>query len=214
MTSSSKLTFISAEQYLAAEEHAACRHEYVDGLVFAMTGGTRRHNLIAQNICFRLREHLRGGSCRAYIEAVKARVEATNSFYYPDVMVACDKFDKKSVFTAYPVLIVEVLSPATAATDRREKAFAYKQIETLQEYLIVHQSRKRVELHRKDQQGHWEISEFGAGSEFMLDSMPAGPFKLSMEHIYEDIDMDQSDELVVHEDAEDEWNQEESEVDC
>jgi len=208
MTTANRSTYISIEEYLANEEIASLRHEYVDGRVFAMTGTTRKHNLISINICLKLTEHLRGSRCRVYMSDVKARVEVTNSFYYPDVMVACDKFDKKSVFTAYPVLIVEVLSRKTAATDRREKAYAYKQIESLQEYLIVHQSRKRVELHRKNEQGNWDIFEFGPGTELTLESI-VGSLKVSMDSIYEGVDSDLGGSgLDVREDVECEWNEE------
>jgi len=209
---SAYLSHMSSEEYLAREENASVRHEYVDGLLFAMTGTTRKHNLISINICTRLREHLRRSRCRVYMSDVKARVEFTNSFYYPDVMVACDKFDKKSVFTASPVLIVEVLSRKTATTDRREKAYAYKQIESLQEYLIVHQSRKRAELHRRNKQGNWDIFEFGTGAELTLESIPVGTLKLSMDEIYEDVDSEPG-HLEVGENAEAEWDEEEKEGD-
>jgi Uma2 family endonuclease len=212
VTTANKLTYISVQEYLANEEGASLRHEYVDGRTFAMSGTTRKHNLIAGSIYSKLREHLRGKRCSAYMSDVKARVEATNSFYYPDVMVACDKFDKKSVFTAHPVLIGEVLSPKTAATDRREKAYAYKQIESLHEYLIVHQSRKRAELHRKNAHGNWDVFEFGPGTELTLESIPGGVFKLSMIEIYEDVDAHLGG-LEVHEDAEADWNEEEHELD-
>jgi Uma2 family endonuclease len=201
------------QEYLLTEESASVRREYIDGRVFAMTGTTRKHNLIAGSIYSKLREHLRGSRCRVYISDVKARVEATNSFYYPDVMVACDRFEKKSVFTACPVLIVEVLSPKTAATDRREKAYAYKQIESLQEYLIVHQSRKRAELHRKNAQGDWEVFEFGPGAELTLQSIPGSAMKLSIVEIYEDVDWEQDSGLSVREESEDEWTEEDDESD-
>jgi Uma2 family endonuclease len=116
---------MSVDEYLSSEEHASVRREYVDGRVFAMTGVTKRHNIIAGNIYSILRAHVRGSQCRAYISDVKVRVEAANSFYYPDVMVSCEPFDHKSVFTSTPRLIVEVLSRSTAAIDRREKVLAY-----------------------------------------------------------------------------------------
>src|ERR1700678_3274194 len=119
--STARLLYITAEEYLTEEAHAPLKHEYVDGRVFVMTGSTLRHNIIASNIQSILRTHVRGSRCRAYIADVKVKVESTNSFYYPDVMVSCDKYDDKSVFTCNPELVVEVLSRSTAAIDRREK---------------------------------------------------------------------------------------------
>lgn len=153
-----------------------------------MSGGTSRHNTIALNIAAICRNHVRGSQCRTYIADVKTQVEATNSFYYPDVMVACHPYNDKSVFIKCPVLIVEVLSRSTASIDRREKATAYRQIETLKEYLIVHQSRKQMELHRVNAQGNWDIFEFGPGAELILESIPVGPLHISIEAIYEDVD--------------------------
>lgn len=199
MPDSKKLQFPTAEEYLASEETSPVKREYVDGRVFAMTGVSRRHNVISGNIHSILRAHVRGSGCRAYIADVKARVEAANSFYYPDVMVSCDQHDDRAVFTSSPVLIVEVLSRSTASIDRREKVLAYKQIDSLQEYLIVHQSKKRVELHRRNKQGQWEILEFGPGSEMLLESLPTGPLTLSIEAIYEDVDLPPESEWRVHE---------------
>jgi Uma2 family endonuclease len=168
-----------------------------------MTGVTKRHNVIAGNLHSILRNHVRGSKCRAYISDVKARVEATNSFYYPDLMVSCEKYDAKSVYSNCPVLVVEVLSRSTAVIDRREKVFAYRQIKDLKEYLIVHQTKKKVELHRKNDQGIWQITEFGEGAELQLDSIPVGPLRFPLESIYEDVDWEQ--DLAVHEELDDEW---------
>src|SRR5271156_6653396 len=129
-----KPVYLTVERYLEEEERAALRHEYVDGRIFAMTGATRRHNIIAGNIYSMLRSHVRGSRCRAYVSDVKVHVESTNSFYYPDVMVSCDAYDAKAVFTDHPLVIVEVLSRSTAAIDRREKVLAYRKIESLREY--------------------------------------------------------------------------------
>lgn len=208
MPTPDRLVYITVEEYLANEEHASLRHEYVDGRVFAMTGVTRRHNVIAGNIYSILHAHVRGSRCRAYISDVKVRVESTNSFYYPDVMVACDRFDEKSVFTASPVLIVEVLSRSTATIDRREKVLAYRQIDSLREYLIVHQKKKQAELHRKNEQGSWDIFEYGQEADLLLESIPIGPLTFSIDAIYEDVDWPHDRDWKVREEAEEEWQDE------
>jgi Uma2 family endonuclease len=203
MSTSRKIQEMSVEEYLASEERASVRHEYIDGRVFAMSGVTKRHNVIAGNLFSILRNHVRGSRCRAYVSDVKARVQATNSFYYPDLMVSCEKYDEKSVYSDCPVLLVEVLSRSSAMIDRREKVLAYRQIEALQEYLIVHQTKKKVELHRKNDRGNWEIVEFVEGAEPQLDSIPVGPLRFPLESIYEDVDWEQ--DLAVHEELDDEW---------
>lgn len=210
MTTPSKLLYMTAEEYLAFEERASVKHEYVDGRIFAMSGVTRRHNVIACNIYSLLRPHLRGGRCRAYVADVKVKVEPTNSFYYPDVMVSCDEYDDKSVFTDSPVLIAEVLSRSTATIDRREKVLAYRRLESLREYLIVHQRKKSVELHRKNKSGDWEIFEFGQSGELALEVLkysPAGAIRISMDEIYEDVNVPSLDDGMVREEviAEEEW---------
>jgi Uma2 family endonuclease len=139
---------------------------------------------------------------------VKLRVEATNSFYYPDVMVSCEKYAKNSSVVLRPVLVVEVLSRSTAAIDRREKMFAYRKIDSLSEYLIVYQNQQKVELHRRDRSGEWMIAEFGSESEVTLEAIPVGPLKLSLQQIYEDIDWRHDDALEVREDADDDYDEE------
>jgi len=203
MSHASKLTKMTVDEYMAFEKRATIRHEYVDGRIFAMTGATKRHNLIAGNIYSILRAHVRGSRCRAYVSDVKARVESMNIFYYPDVMVSCEAFEKDSTFTSSPVLIVEVLSRSTAAIDRREKMLAYKQIESLKEYLIVHQTKQLVELHRKSENGSWDVFEFALGTEMELGAIPVGSIKISLAAIYEDIEWPHENSWKVREDAED-----------
>src|SRR5262249_11031425 len=112
---------ISINEYLALEAKSSIRHEYLNGRIFAMTGATQRHGIITDNIVSRLKTHLKGGPCRAHTRDLKVKVEATNSIYYPDVIISCTKRDDNSLFAPDPVLIVEVLSPSTASIDRREK---------------------------------------------------------------------------------------------
>lgn len=204
-----KFHHISVEKYLADEERASVRSEYVDGQVFAMSGGTSRHALIISNLHAIIHMHVKGSRCRTYAGNFKVKVEAANSFYYPDVMVSCDHIDDKTVFTAKPTLIVEVLSPSTAVIDRREKVIAYKQIESLAEYLIVHQRKMQVQLHRRNDRQGWDILEFGPGAELLLTSIPAGPLKIPIEAIYEGVQWQHDNEWQVREDSQDESLQEE-----
>jgi Uma2 family endonuclease len=148
-----KLSYITVAEYLESERGAEVRHEYVDGSIYSMAGISRRHNRIASN-CFRLfSDHLDETNCETYFEGVHLRTTSTTC-YYPDVVVTCETDRKDDNYVIqYPCLIVEVLSPSTAATDKREKLIAYKLLESLQEYAIVWQDEMRVELHRRQSEG-------------------------------------------------------------
>lgn len=146
--------YLTPEQYLALEARSPLKHEYVAGEIYAMTGGTQRHNVISGNAYFALRQHLRGGPCQVFMGDVKLRVAGANAYYYPDVVVSCrESADPTkagdSLFADDPVLVIEVLSPGTEAIDRREKLAAYRQLPSLKEYALVAQDRQRVEIYRR-----------------------------------------------------------------
>ncbi len=123
MTSSAAHTAFDAERYLAWEEQQAEKHEYVGGEVFAMVGARREHVVVAGNLFAAFKQRLRGGPCQVYISDLKLRVETADAFFYPDVMVSCDARDHAaSQFIAHSILIVEVLSESTAATNSRRIA--------------------------------------------------------------------------------------------
>lgn len=184
VTLADKVEYMSVEEYLRTEVFASVKREYVDGQVFVMSGANRKHNIIAGNIFTTLHAFLEGSPCRAFMEAFKAWVQEANCFYYPDVMVACDDAEDESVYTTEPILIVEVLSPSTAAIDRREKRINYMKILTLREYMIVHQRRRRVELYRRLPVGSWNLSVYGSGDSVSLESLPIGKLTISVDSIY------------------------------
>jgi Uma2 family endonuclease len=172
---------------LDLEAQSDVRHEYVAGRVFAMAGASEAHNVIALNIAARLRASLRGSGCRAFIFDLKARVELTDAFYYPDVMATCEEFDAGGLFKSRPFLIVEVLSRSTASVDRREKFAAYRQLDSLREYAVVYQDRRRAELHRKDEGGRWQTVILGEQDVLLFKSLPTEPLLMTMDDIYEDV---------------------------
>lgn len=185
---------MDVDEYLRFERASMKRHEFVNGQVFAMTGASSRHNIIVLNIASCLRQHVRGSKCRTYAIDQKLRT-ATDDFYYPDVIVACEHFDKNSEYSERAVLIVEVLSKSTSSIDRREKVFAYRQIPTLMEYLIVLQNRKKVQLHRREKE-EWVVLEFGPGDNIDLLS-ELHPMRISMDQIYEEIDWNRGNSWEV-----------------
>ena len=182
------LTHLSVKEYLKAEESSEIRYEYLGGQIFAMSGGSKEHNLITLNIASRLRSHIRGSSCSVFMSDMKVRLELANKgksiFYYPDVVVSCDSEDQDRFFLNYPCLIIEVLSPSTETTDRREKLVNYRTLKSLQEYVLVSQDEVKVEVYRKDFQGNWSLIILGQDDELHLDSIGA---TLTMAEVYEDV---------------------------
>lgn len=144
---------MTVEEYLDFEERSTTRHEYVEGEVFEMSGVTRRHNTISGNVYVGLRAAARGGPCRVHIAEVKLR--AGGVIYYPDGMVACGPPPADERIEDAPSLVVEVLSPSTQSTDRREKLMVYKGIASLGAYLIIDQMQRGVDRHWRDANGEW-----------------------------------------------------------
>jgi Uma2 family endonuclease len=127
-------------EYLAWEELQEFRHEYIDGKIYAMTGGIVNHGRIALNIGSILANHLRGSGCMVLNSDVKVQVSDANStsYCYPDISVTCDERDRQAdQFISHPCLIIEVLSPATEGYDRGGKFRKYRRSTTLQEYVLV-----------------------------------------------------------------------------
>lgn len=171
---------LSVGEYLRGENESEIKHEFIYGEVFAMAGTSDRHNRIAGNIFSRIDNHLGNSRCEAFIESVKLKADE-QTFYYPDVMVACDRNPASAYYREEPVLLVEILSPSTERTDRHEKLSVYKKIPTLQEYLIVSQNRIFIEVHRRTD-GDWQTEIYDEiAAEIRLDSID---FTLTLEEIY------------------------------
>lgn len=148
-------TLIDVEEYLQGEELAELRHEFVDGMVYAMSGASERHNRIALNVAFHLRSAARGTACGVFISDMKLRVSTHNAFYYPDILLTCDADDREELYKSRPCLIVEVLSPGTELIDRREKLLVYRTLPSLRHYLLISQDRRLVEHYRRTDSG-WQ----------------------------------------------------------
>lgn len=172
---------LSVERYLELEKDSPVRHEFVGGQLYAMTGTTKRHNLIVGNILVALRTAARGTSCPVYSESVKVRTPG-DIVYYPDVMVACEPDSVDPYVELEPCLLVEVISPTTESTDRREKLIAYRTIPSLQAYLIVDQDSPRVQLHVRDGHGQWLQADVIGDGAFPV---PCPRTELTLDAIYE-----------------------------
>ena len=150
--------YLSPEEYLAIERQAEYKSEYVDGVMYAMAGGSERHNLIAANLIISIGVQIRNRSCRVYPSDLKVRVPNSKRFFYPDVSVVCGgtRFadDERDVILN-PIVIVEVLSESTAAYDRGKKFLSYQQIDSLREYLLVSQDEMIVEHYVRQNNETW-----------------------------------------------------------
>lgn len=177
---------LTVEEYLEGEQDSEIRHELIDGQVLAMSGASDYHNLIAGNFYTRLRAHLRGGPCRVFMSDLKARIEAIDDFYYPDVMVTCDARDSARYYKNHPCLVIEVLSPRTQKRDRNEKMWSYLGMESLREYIMVAQDKIEVEVYRRDAQGKWQREVLGPGDELRLTALPGQPLLMAMTEVYEE----------------------------
>ena len=174
---------MSVEDYLAFEERSPVKHEYVAGEVYKMSGVTTRHNLITLNIVGPLRHAARSRGCKVFATDVKLRA-AADRFYYPDVMVACGKAADVELIIEAPSVIVEVTSPSTRATDRREKLDAYRRIPSLSVYLIVDQRRRQVLAYSREAGGEWLREEIRGDGE-----VPVLGTSITLDEIYEDIEL-------------------------
>ena len=175
---------ISVEDYLAGEQHAEVRHEYIHGQVYAMTGASDRHGLIVNAMAFALTAAARRKGCQLFSSDMKLRLELGGNtiFYYPDLLLSCDPQDRDPYFSRSPCMIVEVLSTSTARIDRREKLLAYQSLPSVQTYLLVEQAFQRVEVYRRSH--HWQVEYFEQG-EIPLDCLDMA---LPVSEIYIDVD--------------------------
>lgn len=153
---------LTPEQYLDAERSAELRHEYYDGHIYAMSGGSYQHGQIIGNLTGELRTALTARPCSVVPNDLRLRVSPDGLYTYPNVIVICGdpRFaDDRRDTLLNPALIVEVLSPSTEAYDRGFKSAQYRTVESLEEYALVSQVEPRVEVFHRQSGGHWLLSE-------------------------------------------------------
>jgi len=186
MVASPQQDYITPEEYLQLELGSDVKHEYIDGYAYAMAGANDAHVTVSLNLATLLRSHVRGSNCRVYISDMKARIEKSNRYYYPDIMVTCDERDKKNTTEKkFPCLIVEVLSDSTEAFDRGDKFADYQLLETLQEYVLINVKRQRIECFRRNNEGLWVLQSYTFEDKyFQLQSIN---FEGEMSAVYEDV---------------------------
>jgi len=136
------------EEYLALEERTGVRHELVEGIAYAMVGGSEKHNLVIGNLFAAL--HGARGPCRVFQQGMKLRFRAFpgDTGHYPDVMLCCDPSDDDPLFKERPSFLAEIHSPSTERVDQGEKLLRYQAIPTLREYLVAHSTRAEAHVFR------------------------------------------------------------------
>ena len=151
-------TFLTPEQYLEIERRAETKSEYWQGEMFAMSGASYEHNVLAANLLAGLHQQLRGKSCGVFGSDMRVHIPATGLYTYPDVVGVCGEprlADEHFDILLNPVFLAEILSPSTEAYDRGRKFEHYRTVESLQEYLLVTQDRMQADLYTRQADGSW-----------------------------------------------------------
>ena len=170
-------------EYLALEAQSEDRLEFLDGLVYAMAGGTPEHARLAMEIGAELRDALRPKGCAVYSSDLKLRIDATNRSTYADVVVICGPEQRAAIdpnAVTNPTIIVEVLSPSTEAADRGEKWRHYRHLSSLREYVLVSQGEPYIEVFRREGD-EWILRSSVAGETFEL---PSQGVSIAVDAIY------------------------------
>jgi Uma2 family endonuclease len=171
-------------EYLEIEDGSTgVKHEYVGGEIYAMAGGSPEHAALTSALGMLIGLHLRGGPCRTYSSDLRIGIAAADVYTYADLSVVCDPVERDSASSTHvtnPRLVVEVLSHSTERYDREQKRLYYQQIESLAEYVLVSQDRRRVEVWRRDETG-WAHAVSGEGESARLECID---FDLDVDELY------------------------------
>ena len=195
MSSIAARTYLTPEEYIVAERKATLKSEYLNGEIVAMSGASDMHNLITMNTSTALYNQLADRGCRVYASDMRVGISTGISYFYPDIAVPCDKprFEDDVFDTLInPQVIIEVLSDSTAGYDRGEKFIRYRQLESLQEYILLSQDQVQVD-HYLRQGKQWVLSEFSA-LEDVLPLVSIGA-ELSLRQIYRFVEFETDDSL-------------------
>ncbi len=190
---------MSEAEYLAFERQSRDKHEFYLGEIFAMSGASRKHNLISGNLFGELRERLKDRRCEAYVGNMRVRVKPNGLYTYPDVVVVCGEpeFLDSDVDTLLnPTLLIEVLSDSTEKNDRGTKFKQYRQIPSLREYILVSQDEPLIEHFTRRGDTYWELTETaGLDSQLVLSSLGC---QIPLAEVYSKVDFSPKDDDVAN----------------
>lgn len=163
------------DQYLEMERQSPIRHEFIDGRVYAMSGGNQRHSRISINVVLALLERLENGPCQVFNSDMRVRLANERDHLYPDASVSCDAHDladDRADYIRFPRLVAEVLSDSTERYDRGVKFDLYRGRGALREYILLDAARIAVEVRTRENDGSaWTTSTYGAGDDVALRSV-------------------------------------------
>ncbi len=181
-------TRLTPEQYLAIERKAETKSEFYRGEMFAMAGASEEHCLIKDNMAREVGNQLKDSSCRVVTSDLRVKIDATGLYTYPDVVIYCGRpeFEDGVLDTLLnPRAIVEVLSKTTEAYDRGAKFRHYRQIASLQEYVLVSQDQPLAERHVRQPDGSWVMTEL-AGLERVFE-FASVPVRVPLAEVYREV---------------------------
>ncbi|MFT3764861.1 MAG: Uma2 family endonuclease [Minicystis sp.] len=180
-------TGLSEQEYLSFERSSPERHEYADGEIFAMSGGTAEHSAVCLNLMGELRSALSGRPCRAFESNLRVRIAATGRYVYADGSIVCGRpefLDDTRDTLLNPRVLVEVLSDSTEAYDRGDKFEGYRTIASFQEYVLASQKKPLIEVFTRQQDGSWALRTYGPGQRVELHSVPCA---IDVDRVYEGV---------------------------
>jgi len=173
---------LTPEEYFIWEEKQLEKHEYIDGELYAMSGGSVNHGRIAIKFITMFDTHLENSGCIIGNSDIKINILKTNNYTYPDVSVTCDDRDKNTPnYFTYPCLIIEVLSASTEAYDRGRKFRIYRNNPVLKDYLLVGSTSIEMDLYHQKNNGEWVIINYKEGDIIALESIN---FSFAIEQVY------------------------------
>lgn len=157
-----KYNYISPEEYLEIERASEAKHEYFDGLIYAMAGAGINHNRIAMNLFSSIAPLLKAKGCEMFSSDQRITTPSHDSYMYPDATIICGKAqveDKKSDTLLNPIVIIEILSPSTRSIDKQRKFFFYKEIPSLREYIMIDSQKRQLIISRKQANESWQLED-------------------------------------------------------
>lgn len=183
--------YYTPDEYLILERQAEHKSEYFNGEIFAMTGASRKHNLVAANILSSLHAQLKGRPCEIYPSDMRVKISPTGLYTYPDVVIVCGEptFDDEQKDTLLnPTVLIEILSKSTASYDRGEKFEHYRKLNSLVEYLIVAQDKHHIEHYVRQPDNQWLLSETDDMEQTI--HLPSIECNLALVDVYYKVEMD------------------------
>lgn len=178
----------SPEEYLELERKAEYKSEYFNGEIFAMSGASEEHNLIAGNVFAALHSQFRGRPCKVYASDMRVKVSQTGLYTYPDVVAVCEEAqleDDQLDTLLNPTVLIEVLSKSTEAYDRGDKAEYYRKLSSLAEYLLVSQDKHHIEHYVRQSDHTWLLSEASELQDVI--TLPSIDCTLSLADVYDKV---------------------------